>query len=128
MARKDSDHQKKSMSLLFRGKAIFKPLNTGRIDEVISDVSISSEREEKYDFTDPYLYIYRYVVTMADSDISTVEDLNGKKFLCCELSAGQMIDDVKLSVENKHDVYLFSRWGSVLPSPKEVREDNLTQP
>ena len=33
MARKDSDHQKKSMSLLFRGKAIFKPLNTGRIDE-----------------------------------------------------------------------------------------------
>ncbi len=32
MARKDSDHQKKSMSLLFRGKAIFKPLNTGRID------------------------------------------------------------------------------------------------
>ena len=31
MARKDSDNQKKSMSLLFRGKAIFKPLNTGRI-------------------------------------------------------------------------------------------------
>ena len=50
-------------------------------------------------------------------------DLNGKKFLCCELSAGQMIDDVKLSVENKHDVYLFSRWGSVLPSPKEILAD-----
>ena len=50
-------------------------------------------------------------------------DLNGKKFLCCELSAGQMIDDVKLSVENKHDVYLFSRWGSILPSPKEVLID-----
>jgi len=33
MARKDSEHQKRSMSLLFRGKAIFKPLNTGRIDE-----------------------------------------------------------------------------------------------
>ena len=33
MARKDSEHQKKSMSALFRGKAIFKPLNTGRIDE-----------------------------------------------------------------------------------------------
>ena len=32
MARKDSEHQKKSMSRLFRGKAIFKPLNTGRID------------------------------------------------------------------------------------------------
>ena len=38
MARKDSDNQKKAMSLLFRGKAIFKPLNTGRIDEHVSCV------------------------------------------------------------------------------------------
>lgn len=29
MARKDSEHQKMSMSVLFRGKAIFTPLNTG---------------------------------------------------------------------------------------------------
>ncbi len=38
MARKDSDHQKKSMSRMFRGKAIFKPLNTGRIDEHVACV------------------------------------------------------------------------------------------
>ena len=38
MARKDSEHQKKSMSMLFRGKAIFKPLNTGHIDEHVSCV------------------------------------------------------------------------------------------
>ena len=38
MAKKDSEHQKTSMSLLFRGKAIFKPLNTGRIDEHVSCV------------------------------------------------------------------------------------------
>ena len=38
MARKDSDHQKKSMSMLFRGKAIFKPLNTGRINERVACV------------------------------------------------------------------------------------------
>ena len=38
MARKDSEQQKKSMSLLFRGKAIFKPLNTGRIDERVACV------------------------------------------------------------------------------------------
>ncbi len=36
MARKDSENQKRSMSRLFRGKAIFKPLNTGRIDEHVS--------------------------------------------------------------------------------------------
>ena len=38
MARKDSDQQKKSMSMMFRGKAIFKPLNTGRIDEHVACV------------------------------------------------------------------------------------------
>ena len=38
MARKDSERQKKSMSMLFRGKAIFKPLNTGRIDEHVACV------------------------------------------------------------------------------------------
>ncbi len=38
MARKDSDNQKKSMSRLFRGRARFKPLNTGRIDGRVSCV------------------------------------------------------------------------------------------
>ena len=38
MARKDSENQKKSMSRMFRGKAIFKPLNTGRIDEHVACV------------------------------------------------------------------------------------------
>lgn len=38
MARKDSEHQKKSMSMLFRGRAIFKPLNTGWIDERVACV------------------------------------------------------------------------------------------
>lgn len=38
MARKDSEHQKKSMSALFRGKAIFKPLNTGMIDDHVACV------------------------------------------------------------------------------------------
>ncbi len=38
MARKDSENQKKSMSKLFRSRAIFKPLNTGRIDDHVACV------------------------------------------------------------------------------------------
>ena len=38
MARKDSEHQKKSMGLMFRGKEIFKPLNTGWIDDHVACV------------------------------------------------------------------------------------------
>ena len=35
MARKDSQEQKIGMSLLFKGRAIFKPLNTGKIDDKV---------------------------------------------------------------------------------------------
>ena len=38
MAKKDSENQKKSRSLLFRGRAIFKPLNTGWIDDHVACV------------------------------------------------------------------------------------------
>lgn len=36
MAKKDSLKQQKFMSFMFRGKEIFKPLNTGHIDERVS--------------------------------------------------------------------------------------------
>jgi len=38
MSKRDSQEQKIGMSLLFRGKAIFKPLNTGWIDENVGCV------------------------------------------------------------------------------------------
>ena len=46
----------------------------------------------------------------------------GKKFLVCELSAGQMVEDVKLSVENKRDVSFFGKLGGTTPSPKVILE------
>ena len=36
MSKKDSKNQQKFMSFMFRGKEIFKPLNTGYIDERVS--------------------------------------------------------------------------------------------
>ncbi len=38
MSRKDTENQRKSMSRIYRGTQIFKPLNTGRIDEHVSCV------------------------------------------------------------------------------------------
>ena len=53
MARKDSEHQKKSMSLMFRGKEIFKPLNTGWIDDHVGAL----ERDSKLLFRDATIYL-----------------------------------------------------------------------
>lgn len=38
MSKKASNFQKNVMSLIYRGKEIFKPLNTGHIDERVSCV------------------------------------------------------------------------------------------
>ena len=55
-------------------------IDTDRFDTVINSVSITDERAEKYDFSDPYYYEARRVVVRADDDsIQGPDDLNGKK-------------------------------------------------
>ena len=45
-----------------------------------------------------------------------------KGFLTVELNAGQMIEDVRLSVEGSVPVFHFGRMGGVVPNPTEVLE------
>ncbi len=45
-----------------------------------------------------------------------------KGMLCVEMSAGQMIEDVKLAVECKIPVEHFGRFGGMIPTPEEVLE------
>lgn len=37
-----------------------------------------------------------------------------------ELSAGQMVEDVRLGVEGKCPVYFYGRLGGMVPSPDEI--------
>lgn len=53
-------------------------LNSGRIDLIWNGYTITPEREEKVDFTKPYLANSQVVTTLIDSDISSLEDLEGK--------------------------------------------------
>lgn len=43
-----------------------------------------------------------------------------KAYLCVEMNMGQMIEDVRLSIECKKPVYLCNRTGGMIPSPEEV--------
>ncbi len=43
-----------------------------------------------------------------------------KKFLCVEMSTGQMVEDVKLAVGDKAEVHFFGRTGGIVPTPKEI--------
>lgn len=55
-------------------------VDSGRLDTVINNVTITEDRQEKYDFTDPYLYIYREIIVRTENeDVKSLDDLNGKK-------------------------------------------------
>lgn len=53
-------------------------LNAGNIDLIWNGYTITPERQEKVNFSDPYLANAQIVVTLSDSDIMKLSDLEGK--------------------------------------------------
>ncbi len=53
-------------------------LNQGNVDLIWNGYTITDERREQVNFTDPYLDNEQVVLTMADSGITSLEDLSGK--------------------------------------------------
>lgn len=53
-------------------------LNNGNIDFIWNGYSITEEREKKVAFSTPYLNNRQVIITLADSDINTKADLEGK--------------------------------------------------
>lgn len=43
-----------------------------------------------------------------------------KAFLCVELNAGQMVEDVRLAVNGKNEVFFHGRMGGMIPTQKEI--------
>ena len=46
-----------------------------------------------------------------------------KAFLTVEMSTGQMVEDVRLSVNGKKPVYFYGRTGGMVPEPGAVLEE-----
>lgn len=44
------------------------------------------------------------------------------RFLVVEMSAGQMVEDVRLAVERDAEVHLFGKMGGIVPMPDEILE------
>lgn len=51
-------------------------LQTGKADMVISSMTITEERQESVDFSDPYARAELAILANSDSGITTIEDLN----------------------------------------------------
>jgi ABC-type amino acid transport substrate-binding protein len=56
---------------------IFRDLAQGQFDAVISSTTITPDREEVVDFSDPYFRANQALVVTSDSDIASVDDVSG---------------------------------------------------
>lgn len=63
-------------------------------------------------------------ITLYPFPTKAIQDLIGniKGILCVEMSAGQMVEDVRLAVEGKVPVEHYGRMGGIVHSPQEVFE------
>jgi polar amino acid transport system substrate-binding protein len=62
-----------------RWDGIFVALASGEFDAVISAATITDERKETVDFSDPYFNAGQMIAVKQGSDIETPDDLNGKR-------------------------------------------------
>jgi L-cystine transport system substrate-binding protein len=57
--------------------AIFAGLDAKRFDMIANQVGIRPDRQEKYDFSDPYIKSAAVLITHKDNNIKTFEDIKG---------------------------------------------------
>jgi len=58
---------------------LFEGLKNGTVDAGISAITITDERKEIYDFSDPYFEATQLIMVPSDSNITTLKELEGKK-------------------------------------------------
>lgn len=70
---------------------VFAALNNGDIDLIISGVTITDKRRQSYDFTAPYFEARQLIAVAANSTVTGLKDLAGKKVA---VVTGSTADDV----------------------------------
>lgn len=70
---------------------LFDGIDKGNVDIGISAVTITDERKQKYDFSDPYFEATQLILLPEDSTITKVTDLKGKKIGVQTATTGEAV-------------------------------------
>ena len=99
--------------------AIFAGLDAGRFDAIANQVSITDERQAKYDFSTPYTVSPGViVVNEGDDSISSVADLEGKT------TAQSLTSNwYELAKQNGADIQSVEGWAQAVTLLKQGRVD-----
>ncbi|MBX0358897.1 transporter substrate-binding domain-containing protein [Halobacillus sp. Nhm2S1] len=80
--------------------SIVEGVKTGRFDAAVASHTITEERQQEVDFSTPYYYSGAQIFTRADSDVETLEDLEGMEIAISKGStystyAEEVTDNIK---------------------------------
>ena len=80
--------------------AAVQALESQQADGVIAGMSITPEREDSFDFSEPYYQSSLSFMVQEDSDIQTLEDLKGKRIA---VKTGTQGNDLVASMQEEYD-------------------------
>lgn len=87
---------------------IFGALDSGRVDTIADIITITDERKQKYDFTQPYVYNPMVLATKSsNTDINSMKDINGKTIVVEVGSSDELVLD---QVQKKYSVTLKPKY------------------
>lgn len=68
--------------------SVITSVQTGKEDMAMAGLTVTDERKENVDFTDSYSTGIQVVIVTEDSDIASIDDLDGKQIGCQEATTG----------------------------------------
>ena len=87
---------------------IFGALDSGRVDTIANIMTITDERKEKYDFSQPYVYNPMVLATKGNnSNINSMDDIDGKSIVVEVGSSDELVLD---QVQKKFSVTLQPKY------------------
>lgn len=113
------------VNVVFLAPAAFIPaVQSGRVDTVIG-MSQTAEREEEVRFSDPMLWSIDCLMVTGDSDITSLEDLNGRVLGLTRASAGETIANERIEegVFEPGDVRIYDTYEAPLQDIANGRVD-----
>ncbi|WP_369411260.1 basic amino acid ABC transporter substrate-binding protein [Polycladospora coralii] len=70
---------------------LFYGIDNGKIDAGISAITITDERKEKYDFTEPYFEAKQVILLPKDSTVTSLKGLEGKNIGVQSATTGEVV-------------------------------------
>ncbi|MGN0242604.1 MAG: basic amino acid ABC transporter substrate-binding protein [Lachnospiraceae bacterium] len=72
-------------------KSLIGSMESGALDVIAAGMTVTDERKQSVDFSDSYYTSNQYIIVQKDSDITGIEQLNGKKLAVQEGTTGDFV-------------------------------------